>query len=160
MEDKMEKNLIKWLYITDRYSKMFLDKELEPLGLNSSQHMYIMEICKNPGITQDNFLKIFYINPSNVTRAISHLEKEGFIKRESSTQDKRTCHLYPTKKAEAAYHRIIDIRNDWYKIALKDFSPEDKERFHYFMETVGNHFIDRLSPATTIRGKKGKTKND
>ena len=28
---------IKWLSIADRHTKMYLDKKLEPLGLNSSQ---------------------------------------------------------------------------------------------------------------------------
>ena len=32
-------NLIKWLSISDRHTKMYLDRSLAPLCLNSSQHM-------------------------------------------------------------------------------------------------------------------------
>ena len=51
--------LVKWLSIAERYSKIYLDRLLAPLGLNSSQHMYITVICRNPGITQEEFTEYY-----------------------------------------------------------------------------------------------------
>ena len=31
--------LLKWLSVSDRYAKAYLDEKLVPLGLSSSQHM-------------------------------------------------------------------------------------------------------------------------
>lgn len=53
--------LVKWLSIAERYSKIYLDRLLAPLGLNSSQHMYITVICQNPGITQEEFTELTYL---------------------------------------------------------------------------------------------------
>ena len=39
--------LLKWLSVADRFTKAYLDQRLEPLGINSSQHMYLLKICGN-----------------------------------------------------------------------------------------------------------------
>ena len=92
----MEKEVLRWLAVADRYKRMYLDKQLAPLGINSSQHMYVLKVCAEPGITQDQFLQSFYVHPSNVTRAVAALEKGGFLRREACEEDKRKWRLYPT----------------------------------------------------------------
>ena len=68
--------------------------------------MYVLRICEVPGITQDQFNSLFYINPSNITRSVAALEKMGYLERRPNEKDKRTCCLYPTEKARAAYQPI------------------------------------------------------
>ena len=132
---------LKWLSITDRYTKIHLDRQLAPLGLNSSQHMYIMKICNEPGITQDRFVTLFYIHPSNITRSLAYLEKTGFIKKEPLKKDKRTCCLYPTDKAHEANKQILHIQKTWYEKLLQDFSVEERELFFSFLNKAGEKAI-------------------
>lgn len=143
----------KWLSITDRYTKMHLDRQLAPLGLNSSQHMYIIKICNEPGITQDQFISLFYIHPSNITRSIAYLEKAGFIKKEPHYKDKRTYCLYPTEKALEANKQILDILNNWHEILLQDFSTEERTRFFSFLNQAGEKAIEELAQETDIKNK-------
>lgn len=89
-------NLIRWLSIAGRHTKMYLDQQFAPLGINCSQHMYIIKICEHPGISQEQFLDLFYLHPSNITRGLGSLIKSGFITKNASQQDKRTYCLYPT----------------------------------------------------------------
>lgn len=102
-------SIIKYISICDRYTKMYLDKVLQQFKINSSQYMYIIHICQNPGMTQDQFMNCFYLHPSNITRSLSSLEKAGFILKTINDDDKRTCRLYPTDKAHQAYHKIDHI---------------------------------------------------
>lgn len=74
----MEQTLAKWLSVGFRYTAMHLDRALAPLGLGSSQYKYVLRVCEHPGITQDQFFSMFYVNPSNITRALVALEKDGF----------------------------------------------------------------------------------
>lgn len=134
-------DFLKWLSITDRYTKMYLDRQLALLGLNSSQHMYILKICNEPGITQDQFLNLFYIHPSNITRSLAYLEKAGFLKKEPHKKDKRTCCLYPTEKALLANEQILAISSNWYETLLQDFSEEEKELFSSFLNKAGQRAI-------------------
>ena len=73
--------LLKWLSVADRFTKAYLDQRLEPLGINSSQHMYLLKICGNPGISQDSLLETFYVHPSNIVRTVAALERKGFLTR-------------------------------------------------------------------------------
>lgn len=91
--------LLKWLSVADRFAKNYLDNQLAPLGINSSQHMYLLKVCDQPGILQDSFLNCFYVHPSNIVRTIAILEKNGFLTRKPCEEDKRTWRLYPTQKA-------------------------------------------------------------
>lgn len=137
-------NIIKWLSISDRYTKMYLDKKLAPLGINSSHHMYIVRICEQPGISLKDFMNLFYINPSNITRAISYLEKHEFIKKVPSSEDKRVWNLYPTEKSKSICPEIIKIYDELYSIVLNDFSQNEKEMFNAFLKKTGEKLIDIL----------------
>lgn len=133
--------VVKWLSIADRYTRMYLDRCLAPLGLNSSQHKYVLMICENPGITQDQFFNFFYVNPSNITRALSGLEKEGFIEKNINPVDKRTCRLYPTQKAKEAYDKILTIIEDWEKDLLADLSAEERKQFGRWMQKIAEKSV-------------------
>ena len=143
----------KWLSITDRYTKMYLDRQFAPLGINSSQHMYIIKICTQPGITQDQFISFFYIHPSNITRSITYLEKAGFIRKEPHCKDKRTYCLYPTQKAIEANKQILNIINNWQEILLEDFSSEEQEYFFSFLNKVGQKAIAQSTHELEVENK-------
>lgn len=91
--------LLKWLSVADRFAKSYLDERLAPLGINSSQHIYLLKVCDHPGISQDSLLDSVYVHPSNVVRMVAALEKKGFLTRTPCKQDKRTWQLYPTQRA-------------------------------------------------------------
>lgn len=95
----MHVKLLKWLSVADRLSKAYLDQLLAPLGINSSQHIYLLKVCDHPGISQDALLDSVYVHPSNMVRMVASLEKKGFLTREPCPQDKRTWQLYPTQRA-------------------------------------------------------------
>jgi DNA-binding MarR family transcriptional regulator len=137
--------LIKWISITDRFSKMYLNKKLEKLGINSSQHMFILKICEHEGIAQDELYPFIYVNKSNITRAIVQLEKKGFIIKISNNDDKRRILLYPTKKAKNIYEQINNIEKQWTDILLNRISPQDKELLEKLIKKMGETSIDYLS---------------
>ena len=129
--------MIKWLSVTDRFTKMYLDRQFIPLGINSSQHMYILKICQSPGITQEQFISSFHLNPSNITRSILTLEKKGFLIRKTNPTDKRTCMLYPTSKAEAICGPIQKIIEQWENQILQNFCDEEQQLFLSMLRQIG-----------------------
>lgn len=129
--------LMKWLSITGRYTKMYLDYYLAPLGLNSSQHMYLRIICQMPGIAQDQLMSCFHIHPSNITRSILYLEKQGFLKRECNASDRRTSCLYPTRLGIEANEKIISICENWKKEIFQEFTKEEVQEMERYLEKAG-----------------------
>lgn len=134
--------LFKWLTICDRYSRMYLDKELADLQLNSGQHFYILKICDEPGITQDRLITLVHVNPSNVTRALAYLEKEGFIEKRHNKKDRRTYHLFPTEKSKRVYSKIKIVKKSWEMAFLQVLSSTEKDEIESLLKKVGQHAVE------------------
>ena len=133
---------IRWLSVADRYTKMHLDRHLAKLGLNSSQYMYVIRVCQDPGMTQDQFLASFNIHPSNITRALVALEKDGFLLRRQSSKDRRTYQLFPTDRAREAYPRIKAICNEWQDRLLDAVEPESRDFTLQVMEAIALRAVE------------------
>ena len=69
--------LLKWLSVTDRFYKIYLDKQLAPFGINNSQYMFLIKICRSPGILQDSLMDMFYVHPSNYCTDSCGIRKAG-----------------------------------------------------------------------------------
>ncbi len=136
--------LYKWISISDRFSKIYLNKKFSELGINCSQHMFVKHICNNEGIAQDKLVDLVYINKSNVTRALSQLEENGFIEKKINEQDKRTALLYPTEKAKQIYPEILRIENGWISIMTRDLSDEKKQNLLQLIKQVAFSSIDYI----------------
>lgn len=143
-------NLIKYISIADRYSKSRLDQKLAPLNINSSHHMYILRICENPGLTQEQLMSMFHIHPSNVTRALKHLHTAGFIYRETNETDKRTSRLYPTQKAKDACIEIHRIKQEIQSCLLKDIDVKEQARFYEQLKSVAMRAVSLTDTENTI----------
>lgn len=135
---------IRWCSILDRQNKRYLDKKLAPLGLNSSQHMYLIRVCREPGITQDSLFSRFYIHPSNITRALAALEQGGFLRKELHPQDRRTCRLCPTERGREVYQQILDICDSWEATVMEGLPQEERERLEKLLQRLGRRAVALL----------------
>lgn len=132
---------IKWLLVAEKFTRQYMDKHLSPLGLNSSNFIYVKKLCEEPGLNQKDFIDYFYINPSNITRAITYLIGQGYIVRIPSPEDKRAWTLYPTEKARAIYPTLAEMYDDWEETALKGYSQEEKEIFCRIVMNIGQKML-------------------
>lgn len=117
----------KWIALAGRQYQLYLNRRLAPCGLSGSQYLLVLNVCRQPGITQDKLPDILHINKSNVTRALAQLERSGFIRREVNMRDKRTAALFPTPKAREVYPRIREIITGW-DAAVTESLTEDEKR--------------------------------
>lgn len=116
----------KWITLANRYYYMYLSKALAPYGINTSQYLFIVVLCKEPGITQDKLPERIGINKSNVTRGLAQLEQAGFIRRETNPHDKRTTNVYPTQRARDIYPQLMRVISEWDSSVTGLFSEEEK----------------------------------
>ena len=136
--------ILKWLSVADRFYKIYLDKQLAPFGINSSQHMFLIKICDSPGILQDSLMDIFYVHPSNIVRTIAALEKQGMITRSSNDKDKRTWKLYPTDRALSVLQEIRMICEETEALLLHGLSEEEKNLFTDLLMRAGKNITAEL----------------
>ena len=136
--------LLKWISVADRFTKVYLDNQFAPLGINSSQHMYLLKICENPGILQDSLLESFYVHPSNVVRTVLALEKKGFLTRTLYEKDKRTCRLYPTEKALAIAGQVQEICDRTESMLMEEIGEDEQKIFADVLIRAGKQIAGKL----------------
>lgn len=135
--------LLKWLSVADRLAKTDLDQRLAPLGINSSQHMYLLKICDHPGISQDSLLDTVYVHPSNVVRMVAALEKKGFLTRVPCPEDKRTWQLYPTERALAAAPQVRAACQATEALLLDGWPEEERDMFEDRLMRMGREMAQK-----------------
>lgn len=131
------------LNVIGRCSAQYRDVYLAPLGLNSCRAPYVLFICRNPGIIQEDVAKALHVNRSSATRQLSALEEDGFITRTPCINDKRTLIVDPTDKAQQAAEKIRRVNSALEEWLTKDMSEEEKIFFEKLLQKV----VDR---ATTL----------
>ncbi|GAB6087267.1 MarR family winged helix-turn-helix transcriptional regulator [Alkaliphilus crotonatoxidans] len=140
--------LTKYISRTARCATLYRSSQLEQYGLNGCQHSYILNICKNPGISQDQLAKIIYVNKSSVARQLALLEQGGFITRTPHEADRRQMQVFPTDKALNVYPRLMEILENWNQLLLSDFSPEEQRNLYAMMERVMERAISLVTEGT------------
>ena len=137
---------------TSRCAILYRGEMLRAFGLSGTQHLYILNVCRNPGVTQDELVHRNYVNKSNVARQLAQLEENGFVLRRPGENDRRQMLVFPTQKAREVYPRVCEVLQEWNAQLLQDFSPEEQELLVSMMEKVMNKAV-RLAEACTQAGK-------
>ena len=130
--------LTRQINVTYRCGMMYRDRRLADLGLNGCQSQYLLPLYKRPGISQEALADFLCVNKSSVTRQLSALEAQGFIKRETDPNDRRSMLVYPTEKANAVKDRLYDMLWEWRQYLLLDFTDEEREALNRLMERVAS----------------------
>ena len=102
-------SITRHINIISRCAGLYRTERLKDSDLGQNHHRYIFCICRHPGISQEELSRRVYINKSNVTRHLSYLEKNGYVERRQSEEDKRVTLVFPTEKANAALPALREI---------------------------------------------------
>lgn len=136
--------LLKWLSVADRFSKQYLDKLLAAHGINSSQHMFLIKICENPGILQDSLIDTIYLHPSNIVRTVASLENKELLIRKPCEEDRRTCRLYPTSQAMAMIADVEAACTKTEAVLLQGFCDGEKAAFEKSLMLMGKNIATAM----------------
>ena len=120
-------HIIKTMNEITRCGMQYRTDNLEPFGLKSCHASYLLEICRNPGISQDMLARRICINKSNIARQIVVLEEGGFVERRSSQEGKRVMELYPTEKTLELLPELRKVLGGWSRYLTQDFTEEEIE---------------------------------
>lgn len=120
---------MKNINIIGRCAGMFRSDKLKDTGLGACHHSYILAICRNPGISQDELAREICINKSNVTRHLASLEESGYVERKPSEQDKRVTLVFPTEKALDILPTVRSVIREWNEYLTEGMDEEELERF-------------------------------
>lgn len=137
-------SFMRYIKKISRCFTLYRGKRLEDSGLNGYQHPYLLVVCDQPGISQEQLAEQLYVNKSNVTRQLSALEQGGFIRRESDAADRRLLRVFPTEKAVALIPAIRQITAEWNGELLRDLSAAEQEQLFVLLETMAQRATEQV----------------
>jgi len=121
---------------THRCGNRYYNEALSGEGISGNQHIYIFQVCRHPGISQEALTQRLAVNKSSVTRQLCSLEQNGFVTRQPAPEDKRSLLVYPTEKAQALYPKVVEEMRRWNRLLLEDLSPQEQEQLLDLMARV------------------------
>lgn len=119
-------SLMRFVSRIARCSEQYRADKLAGTDLCASQYVFITNICRCPGISQDGLAKAIHLNKSNVARQLASLEQSGYVIRRPSVNDKRVIECYPTVKADDILPVIYGMLRSWDEYLTEGFSEEER----------------------------------
>ncbi len=131
-------------YINRVYRASIIDRAeaFEDEDLFGTQLSYILQVVRNPGLSQDALARSLFVNKSSVTRQIKSLEKTGYVRREVDETDRRAKKIYPTDRALAVYPEIMAYLEQWNDELTGDLSPEEQDELLYWVRYLARKATD------------------
>lgn len=139
-------SIMRQINVISRCGAQYRTARLEATGLAGYQGNYLLCVCKNPGISQEQVARRIYVNKSTATRALSALEALGYVERHQSETDRRVILVYPTEKALEILPLIQQVNCEWTEYITEGFSPDELDQFLQMMERVferAKEYVDK-----------------
>ena len=129
-----------------------LASRIAAFGLAPAPFVALLEIARDPGLTQRDLVKRLAIEQGTMTATLARMERDGLIERRSRANDRRAQSIYPTRKALAALRSATAVAEQINHEALSVLSPDDRGYFIGLLSRV----IDGMQDSTpAIDNTKG-----
>ncbi len=114
------------------------DSILSEIGLGRAHHRVLYFVGKYSGMTVSDLLSILRITKQSLSRVLSHLIAEGYVRQQIGDTDKRQRLLFLTSKGSALEARLTDIQCKRFANAYLKSGASDVAGF----EQVLNSLLD------------------
>lgn len=122
----------------------YRSEPMKALGLCSRHTNYLLDICAEPGISQNRLAQRIGIDKSNVARQVASLEENGFITCTPCEKDRRITKLYPTEKTLALLPELTAMLDVWEAHLTQDMTAEEKETLTLLLTRIRDRADTRM----------------
>ena len=152
------RGIMKYINRINRSTGIVYNQRLREFGINHCQHPYIIQICRHPGISQEELARAICVNKSNVARQLAVLEADGLLTRTPDPEDRRVMQVFPTEKMEALLPCVREVMGDWDSCLLADFSEEDREKLIAMLEIITERAVKAAEETMGKNEKVGEAR--
>ena len=96
-------------------------------GLTGSKWKIIAVLSIKEGITQKHIADMLFVEAPTLVSVIDKMEKDGYVRRESDSNDRRNNLIFMTKKSKDIVDPIIDSILEIRNMGLNKISKKDME---------------------------------
>ncbi|HHX19948.1 MAG TPA: MarR family transcriptional regulator [Clostridiaceae bacterium] len=121
-----------------------VDRRLVPYNITRVQWnaLYYIDLKKGESITQRELADLMGLREPTMVRLIDRMEKNGFLKREPSSHDRRRNNLVLTKKGAEINDKICAIVKKFKEDCVRGIPEADLLAFQRVLNQVVNNCVD------------------
>jgi len=127
-----------------RNLRRYIEKQVDQTGVYREQHMMLMWLGRNPGVTQAQIAKGRDISPAATTGALQKLEKDGYIVRQVDERDVRANHVKITEKGQKVIEQSEQIFREIDDVIYDGFNEEELKKLQSFYERILDNLKNKL----------------
>src|SRR5690606_41052558 len=136
LKELLMKEILREIGMIARALDSISNIEFKEFDLTKGQYLYLVRICENPGIIQEQLIDLIKVDRSTATRAIQKMEANGFIEKKDDPGNKKIKKLFPTDKGNAVYPFIKRENDHSNKVALDGFSEVEEEMAFELLQRI------------------------
>lgn len=126
----------KLLYMIGKGYSVYVNRNLEEFGINTTQLHLLFEIAHESNINQEMIATRCNINKGAVARSIRKLEERGLVKREIDENNRRQNRLSLTKDGEDILIKACGVLRDWEDSVILDDGYIKKELLQKVLKEI------------------------
>lgn len=137
-----KKTVIRRLNQAARASRARAGAYLAEFGLHAGQETILQALAERDGMSMSELAAELGVQPPTVTKMVSRLSAEGYLKRRVSDGDARQAHVFLTSDGKAVVASIDKILKRVEKEALADIGRKDRRRLRRLLKRVEKNLAD------------------
>ena len=140
----LDRSLGRWISLLYRYGQMFITKELQPYSIGKGQFLFLIALFHRDGMRQEELSYLLKIDKGTTARAISRLEKAGYVRREPSREDLRANLVFLTPKALEFRPKLAAVLRRWSEIMSAGMTETEVDQALAILERMAQNAIDYM----------------
>lgn len=124
----MDTSIGLFVKLAEKSLERAIDSELrQKCGLTGGQWKAVMVLAISDGLNQRELADLIFVEAPTLVPILDRMEKDGFVKRATDPEDRRTNRVYLTPKSKKLVSVITDCILDFRKTITKDIPEKDLE---------------------------------
>lgn len=146
------------IHDVSRLRRTLFDRWLSPLGITRSQWWVLAFLSRRDGMPQSELAGELDVGKVALGALVDRLESAGFVRRETSTIDRRVKHIYLTPKARDWLDELRKRSREFNRLVLDGISEQSIAAAIRTLGTIKENLLTELPGATTFPEDAGALK--
>jgi MarR family transcriptional regulator for hemolysin len=121
------------------------NKFLKKYGVPHAYTPFLLQLWIEDGQTQSVLHKKIGIEQPTAVRTLDRMERDQFIKRERSENDRRAIKISLTKKSIILKDKMFDIATEMNDLALDGLTAAERKMFNKFLRITIDNIENQLA---------------
>ena len=127
------------LALAARRHRADLTRRLATLGLHTGQELIVVDLHENPGSTQAELVERMGIEQPTVAKAISRMERSGFVERARDESDRRATRLRLTAQGEDVVAAVVAVWRDAEAEMSESLAADERDRLFSLLSRIAEN---------------------